>query len=129
MRTTWAPFGWASVCANIQTLQHRRRRSPVACVLPATWFVRRKQTGKSTWIWERSHRLKCALHRNSSLEKEDGSYAPAHVLADGRLERAGRVTGASLIRRRSMPPALTRSAGLVIIGESSPASLLDGDPC
>jgi len=30
-------------------------------------------------------------HR-SALKKGDGSFAPAHMLADGRLERSGRAT-------------------------------------
>ena len=32
------------------------------------------------------------LMRCSALKKADGSFAPAYILADGRLERAGRAT-------------------------------------
>jgi len=32
------------------------------------------------------------LHGCSALKKADGTFAPAYILADGRLERAGRAT-------------------------------------
>lgn len=59
--------------------------------------------------------LVCRLR--SSLQKEDGTFAPAHILADSRLERQGR---RGLHRRPSSASsprsAHTRSAALLIIG-------------
>ncbi|GAB4821656.1 hypothetical protein N2152v2_008702 [Parachlorella kessleri] len=52
---------------------------------------------------------------NSALIKEDGSYAPAHLLSDARLERAGRTGGKQ--RRAETLGADARSAALVIIGD------------
>ena len=51
---------------------------------------------------------------NAALRREDGSYAPAHLLPDARLERAGRACKVATARM-SMRGAKT--AGLVIIGE------------
>ena len=60
----------------------------------------------------------------SSLQKEDGSYAPAHILADSRLERAGRAAGRQVARKPSLgrgsgagSPMHTRSAALLVIGD------------
>ncbi|GBF98909.1 FAD synthase [Raphidocelis subcapitata] len=59
---------------------------------------------------------------NSALKKGDGSFAPAHMLADGRLERAGRATKAR--RVDSLPasladvaPNIALRAGLVVVGD------------
>lgn len=59
---------------------------------------------------------------NAALKRADGSFAPAHALADGRLERAGRATKAR--RAESLPatPAdveacMTLRAGLVVVGD------------
>lgn len=54
---------------------------------------------------------------NSALQKEDGSYAPAHSLPDGRLERAGRTSKPGLKCKPSHLSTLTHTAGLVIIGD------------
>eukprot|EP00877_Chromochloris_zofingiensis_P003920 jgi/Chrzof1/13529/Cz08g00340.t1 len=59
---------------------------------------------------------------NSALKKEDGSFAPAYMLADGRLERVGRATKAR--HQDSLPssPAdvassISGSAGIVVVGD------------
>ncbi|KAI8473634.1 MAG: MoaB/Mog domain-containing protein, partial [Monoraphidium minutum] len=59
---------------------------------------------------------------NSALKKGDGSFAPAHMLADGRLERSGRATKNR--RPDSLPatpadvaPCITLRAGIVVIGD------------
>ena len=52
----------------------------------------------------------------SALRKEDGSFCPAHALADGRMERAGRAGRADLARP-STGHALTKSAGIVVVGD------------
>ena len=54
----------------------------------------------------------------SALCKEDGSFAPAHMLADPRLERAGRSLAPDLERRSSELGShgklgVTRTAALV----------------
>ena len=54
----------------------------------------------------------------SALCKEDGSFAPAHMLADPRLERAGRSLAPDLERRSSELSSngklgVTRTAALV----------------
>ena len=36
---------------------------------------------------------------------DDGSYAPAHALPDGRLERAGRVSKAKAVAKGVQPPS------------------------
>ena len=66
--------------------------------------------------------MKSRLWTRSSLQKEDGSFAPAHILADSRLERAGRAGG--LTRKGSLTSRLsrsgsahTRSAALLIVGD------------
>eukprot|EP00878_Enallax_costatus_P028716 GHUV01031051.1.p1 GENE.GHUV01031051.1~~GHUV01031051.1.p1 ORF type:complete len:571 (+),score=152.40 GHUV01031051.1:434-2146(+) len=60
---------------------------------------------------------------NSALKKSDGTFAPAHALADGRLERSGRATKQR--RSESLPSggaaSVTSSmswvAGIVVIGD------------
>lgn len=59
---------------------------------------------------------------NSALKRGDGTFAPAHALADGRLERAGRATKAR--RAESLPatpadvePCITLRAGIVVVGD------------
>ena len=50
-----------------------------------------------------------------SLQRKDGSFAPAWQLADGRLERAGR---SSKPGHKPVPtPGMTLTAGLVIVGD------------
>ncbi|KAK9831385.1 hypothetical protein WJX81_008521 [Elliptochloris bilobata] len=69
---------------------------------------------------------------NSALCKEDGSFAPAHMLADARLERAGRAASpdVELERRRSDAgargrPSATRTAALVVVGDEILAARVD----
>eukprot|EP00887_Chlorella_sp_A99_P006739 scaffold3.g6739.t1 len=52
---------------------------------------------------------------NAALRREDGTYAPAHLLPDARLERAGRAC--KVARQRTSVTASTKTAGLVIIGD------------
>lgn len=60
---------------------------------------------------------------NSALKKADGTFAPAYILADGRLERAGRATQKRV--RESLPSGgaagvksgLSWMAGLVVVGD------------
>jgi hypothetical protein len=56
------------------------------------------------------------LSECSALQKEDGSFCPAHALADGRMERAGRAGKADLARP-SAGATLTKSAGVVVVGD------------
>ncbi|KFM27689.1 FAD synthase [Auxenochlorella protothecoides] len=53
-------------------------------------------------------------HRNSALLKEDGSYAPAYMLPDTRLERAGRSDPA---RHASVLSDACETAGVIIVGD------------
>lgn len=55
-------------------------------------------------------------HRNAALLRPDGTYAPAYLLPDARLERAGRST---LERGHSSVVSMTGGlrAGVVIIGD------------
>lgn len=50
----------------------------------------------------------------SSLRKEDGTYAPAYMLADGRLERAGR-TSTSSTGLTSKVTAATRFLRMIVL--------------
>ncbi|KAI7844692.1 hypothetical protein COHA_001780 [Chlorella ohadii] len=52
---------------------------------------------------------------NSALRLEDGSFAPAHMLPDARLERAGRQS--KVERQASTVGGERRTAGLLIIGD------------
>ncbi|EFN50929.1 hypothetical protein CHLNCDRAFT_28612 [Chlorella variabilis] len=52
---------------------------------------------------------------NSALRLEDGSYAPAHMLPDARLERAGRQS--KVQRQVSEAGSANRTAALLIIGD------------
>lgn len=61
---------------------------------------------------------------NSALQKEDGTFCPAHALADGRMERAGRAAKSSLARQ-SAGHTLTKSAGLIIVGDEILAAKVD----
>lgn len=57
-----------------------------------------------------SHTCKCSL-----LRKENGTFAPAYMLADSRMERAGRTS-----KQTPEPPvsnSLTRSAAIIVIGD------------
>ncbi len=51
----------------------------------------------------------------SALRKEDGSYAPAHLLYDIRMERAGRSCAAA--EQPSTRRGIALTAALVIIGD------------
>ena len=57
----------------------------------------------------------------SALKREDGSFAPAYLLSDGRLERRGRNINCSAMQAAvsadSLPAALTRSAAIVLVGD------------
>ncbi len=57
----------------------------------------------------------------SALKREDGSFAPAHLLSDGRLERTGRNSNSSATQAStsadSIFAALTRSAAIVVVGD------------
>lgn len=61
---------------------------------------------------------------NSALLRECGGYAPAHMLPDARLERAGRL---SRVERRTstLGGRLTKTAGLVIIGDEILSAKVD----
>lgn len=52
---------------------------------------------------------------NSLLRKEDGSFAPAYMLADSRMERAGRTSKTS--QEQPATHSLTRSAAIVVVGD------------
>lgn len=54
---------------------------------------------------------------NSALMREDGTYAPAHLLPDARLERAGRVGKTEITRRDSSRQCEIQTAALLIIGD------------
>ena len=51
----------------------------------------------------------------SLLRKEDGSYAPAYMLADSRMERAGRTSKQS--KELSISHSFTRTAAIVVVGD------------
>lgn len=55
------------------------------------------------------------LRLRSLLRKEDGSFAPAYMLADSRMERAGRTTKNA--PEQPLTHSLTRSAAIVVIGD------------
>ena len=61
--------------------------------------------------------LSCVLL--SALRKEDGSYAPAHLLADNRMERAGR---RSTDAAQSARPPPTSAPGIELTAVSSNAA-------
>lgn len=64
------------------------------------------------------HPNSCAVSNtvpNSALRLEDGSYAPAHMLPDARLERAGRQS--KVQRQVSEAGSANRTAALLIIGD------------
>ncbi|DBA82678.1 hypothetical protein WJX77_002340 [Trebouxia sp. C0004] len=52
---------------------------------------------------------------NSLLRKEDGSFAPAYMLADSRMERAGRTSKQS--RELPVSNSFTRTAAIVVVGD------------
>ncbi|KAK9813658.1 hypothetical protein WJX73_002147 [Symbiochloris irregularis] len=56
---------------------------------------------------------------NSALKKEDGTFAAAHLLADSRLERAGRASRDIDIGGQpvSSSASLTRTAAIIIVGD------------
>jgi molybdenum cofactor synthesis domain-containing protein len=58
-------------------------------------------------------------HPNEALAREDGTFAPAHMLPDARLERAGRGGGAVL----PLDPLST--VGIVIIGDEILSAKVD----
>ena len=73
------------------------------------------------------------MHVCSTLRREDGSYAPAYMLADGRLERAGRTSTSStgltskvdLLAASAMLGTLPRPAVHVLPGLWEPGSPLE----
>lgn len=81
----------------------------------------------------------CSCCDCSALRREDGTYAPAHMLADGRLERAGRTGSYSssmpnvanpnasngYVRSGSQACTESRRAAILLIGDE----LLSGKVC
>lgn len=65
--------------------------------------------------WEEDSSDQQCLMQCSALRKEDGSYAPAHLLYDIRMERAGRTCAAA--EQPSTPRAIASTVALVIIGD------------
>ena len=57
----------------------------------------------------------CSTVSCSALRKEDGSYAPAHLLYDIRMERAGR--SCTTAEQPSTRRGIALTAALVIIGD------------
>ncbi|KAG1663703.1 hypothetical protein FOA52_013271 [Chlamydomonas sp. UWO 241] len=53
---------------------------------------------------------------NRALQRDDGSYAPAYLLPDGRLERAAR-GAADAASSSSAVGAFTHTAGIVVVGD------------
>ena len=51
----------------------------------------------------------------SLLRKENGTFAPAYMLADGRMERAGRVSKQT--PELPVTKSLTRSAAIIVVGD------------
>ena len=62
------------------------------------------------------YKLVTVTMRRSLLSKEDGSFAPAYMLADGRMERAGRACKPAQ-QQPAHATALTRTAAIVIVGD------------
>lgn len=56
------------------------------------------------------------VHARSALRREDGSYAPAHALADNRMERAGRCSSDGGAQRPRLA-GMTPTAALVMVGD------------
>ena len=54
----------------------------------------------------------------SALRKEDGSYAPAHLLADNRMERAGR-RSTDAARAARPPPTSAPGIEVTAVGASA----------
>ncbi|KAL3157694.1 hypothetical protein ABBQ32_012130 [Trebouxia sp. C0010 RCD-2024] len=52
---------------------------------------------------------------NSLLRKENGTFAPAYMLADGRMERAGRINKQT--PEVPVTKSLTRSAAIIVVGD------------
>jgi FAD synthetase len=58
------------------------------------------------------------MEKCSALRREDGSYAPAHALADNRMERAGRCAGEEGgAEQRARLAGMTPTAALVMVGD------------
>lgn len=51
----------------------------------------------------------------SLLRKENGSFAPAYMLADSRMERAGR--SSKQTPDQPVTNSLTRSAAIIVVGD------------
>jgi len=64
--------------------------------------------------------------KNAALLREDGTYAPAHLLPDARLERSGRVASNGDVRRSdSLAGPDIKTAGLLIIGDEILSAKVD----
>ena len=59
--------------------------------------------------------MRACLTPFSALRKEDGSYAPAHLLADNRMERAGR-RSTDAARAARPPPTSAPGLELTAVG-------------
>ena len=69
---------------------------------------------------------KCAVH--SALRKEDGTFAPAHLLADSRLERAGRASNSQLRAQvLTLPLLLTPAPSCLLMNARCCAYYIAGD--
>jgi len=66
-------------------------------------------------------------HPNVALSREDGTFAPAHMLPDARLERAGRGRGAiaRTVSAKRGANADTGTVGILIIGDEILSAKVD----
>ena len=66
-------------------------------------------------------------HPNAALAREDGTFAPAHMLPDARLERAGRGLGAvaRTVSAKRGATADTGTVGILIIGDEILSAKVD----
>ncbi len=122
MHSLWCASGHGMLMARSVTLAARGARR---AAVPSAAGAGRRSLQPSRWPRNALHGVRAIVTRCapgcSALCKEDGSFAPAHVLADARLERAGRAAppGGGLDRRRSEPgvgggrAGATRTAALV----------------
>lgn len=59
--------------------------------------------------------LICLSAECSLLRKENGTFAPAYMLADSRMERAGRTSKQT--PEQPVTNSLTRSAAIIVVGD------------
>ena len=71
----------------------------------------------------RSHPAVSNTAPNAALRRDDGTYAPAHMLPDARLERAGRQSRVD--RQDSLARGAHRVAALLIIGDEILSAKVD----